>query len=54
MIIQCLIIMLFLTMNVMSEVTPTPENEKLNGDDFSLTWSFLYQKDGEKRWQRQK
>jgi len=38
----------FVTSTVWSDLMPEYDNEHLNGDDFTLTWSFLYQKNGEK------
>ena len=40
----------FFTGNVMSELNPGSDKEHLRGEDFTLTWSFLYQKSGEKRY----
>jgi hypothetical protein len=42
----------FFTGNVMSELNPGSDKEHLRGEDFTLTWSFLYQKSGEKRYLR--
>jgi len=40
----------FFTGNVMSKQNPGSDKEHLRGEDFTLTWSFLYQKSGEKRY----
>ena len=40
----------FFTGNVMSKLNPGSDKENLRGEDFTLTWSFLYQKSGEKHY----
>ena len=49
-IIVLLLSFVFVTSNIWSDLMPEYDNEHLSGDDFTLTWSFLYQKNGEKRY----